>query len=76
MQIPVSNQHFSGNSDPFSINNPVARVRVSPEKHINFFQLKISCHRLSNKKGLILSQEKYFKTLKDMVIGTVSTLMS
>ena len=45
-----------------------------PKKNvINFSSLKYFYHRLANRKDLILSQEKYFKTLKGMVTGSVST---
>ena len=43
------------------------------KKFISFSCLESFYNRLANKKQLILSQEEYFTTLKEMVIGTVRT---
>ena len=50
----------------------VVWVKIS-EKSINFSDLRSCYHRLANRKKLILSLEKYFKTLKDMIISTADT---
>ena len=42
------------------------------KKNINFFDLKSHQNRLANRKKLIFSLEKYFKTSKEMIIGTNS----
>ena len=42
-------------------------------QNINFSSLKFLYHRLANKKELILSQKKYFKTLKGIAIVTIRT---
>ena len=45
---------------------------LKKKEHINFSSLRSRYNRLANGKKLILSLEKYFKTLKDMIIGTES----
>ena len=42
------------------------------KENINFSGLRSRYNRLANRKKLILSLKKYFKTLKDMIIGTES----
>ena len=64
---------FPGNNNPFSIKPAVTDGQDFWKKNINFSGLKSPYHRLVNRKKLILSLEKYFKTLKDMIIGTVGT---
>ena len=59
---------FLGNNNPFSIKLTVAWVRFLKKKH-QFFPFEISLPQ-ARKKKLILSLEKYFKILKDMIIGT------
>ena len=39
---------------------------------MNFFGLRSQYHRLANRKKLILPLAKYFKTSKDMIIGTAT----
>ena len=51
----------------------VVLVKIS-EKNNNIFSGLRSCHhRQANGKKLILPLKKYFKTLKDMMIGTAIT---
>ena len=38
-----------------------------------FSSLRSRYHKQANRKNLILPQKRYFKTLKDMIIGTTST---
>ena len=64
---------FPGNNNPFIIKPTVARVKISEKKNINSSSLKSPYHRLANRKKFILPLEKYFKTLKGMIIGTVDT---
>ena len=61
---------FPENNNPFSIKPTVVSVKVSEKKNISFFSLRSRFNRLANRKKLILSLEKYFKTLKDMISGT------
>ena len=42
------------------------------KKTINSSGLRSHYNRIANRKKLILSLEKYFKTLKDMITGTES----
>ena len=42
------------------------------KKNINFSCFRSGYNRLANRKKLILPVEKYFRTLKDMIIGTES----
>ena len=63
---------FSGNNNPFSIKPTVVWIKVS-EKNIYRSSFRSRYHRLANRKKLILPLEKYFKTLKNMIIGTSCT---
>ena len=63
---------FSGNNNPFSIKPTVVWIKVS-EKNIYCSSFRSRYHRLANRKKLILPLEKYFKTLKNMIIGTSCT---
>ena len=63
---------FPGNNNPFSINPTVVWVKIFEKKNISFSGLRSCYNRLANRKKLILPLEKYFKTLKDMIIGTES----
>ena len=49
------------------------RVKISKKDSINISNLNFSYHRIANRKNRILLQEKYFRNLKDMLIGTAST---
>ena len=63
---------FPGNSNPFSIKPTVIWVKIFEKKNISFSGL-ISCYnRLASRKKLILPLEKYFQTLKVMVVGIES----
>ena len=42
------------------------------KKNINFSGFRSGYNRLANRKKFILPVEKYFRTLKDMIIGTES----
>ena len=61
---------LSENKTPFSIKATAVRVKISDTK-INFFGLQSPYHRLANRKKLILPIEKYFKTLKGTIMGTI-----
>ena len=61
---------LSENKTPFSIKATAVRVKISDTK-INFFGLQSPYHRLANRKKLILPIEKYFKTLKGIIMGTI-----
>ena len=63
---------FPGNNNPFSIKPTVVWIKVS-EKNIYRSSFRSRYHRLANRKKLILPLEKYFKTLKNMIIGTSCT---
>ena len=69
----ATNQHFSWEYNPFSIKPAVTDGQDFWKKNVSFSGLKSPYHRLVNRKKFILSLEKYFKTLKDMIIGTVGT---
>ena len=72
-QISATSQHFFWQNNLFSIKSTVVWVRIS-EKKYQFFRLEISLPQASKqKKKNILPLEKYFKTLKDMIIGTAGT---
>ena len=47
-------------------------VKIFQKKNISFSGLRSRYKRLANRKKVILPLEKYFKTLKDMIIGTES----
>ena len=67
MQIPATNQYLS-----WEITS-VVLVKISERKKTSiFFDLKSHQNRLANRKKLIFSLEKYFKTSKEMIIGTNS----
>ena len=72
MQIPATNVYFTENNNPFSLKPTDVWVKISEKKNILFFGLRSRYNRLANRKKLILPLEKYFKTLKDMIIGTES----
>ena len=57
-----------GSNNPFSIKSTFVQIKISGKKNICFFGLRSCWHRLANRKKLILPLEKYFKTLKDMII--------
>ena len=63
---------FPGNNKPFSFKPTVVWVKIFEKKNISFSGLKSRYKRLANRKKLILPLGKYFKTLKDMIIGTES----
>ena len=63
---------FPANKNPFSIKPTVVWVKISEKKNISFSGLRSRYNRLANRKKLILPLKKYFKTLKDMIIGTES----
>ena len=63
---------FPGNKNPFFIKPTVVWVKIFETKNINFSGLRSSYNRLTNRIKLMLPVEKYFKTLKDMIIGTKS----
>ena len=67
MQIPATPQTstFPGN------NNRCAGQDFLKKTH-QFSGLRSHYNRIANRKKLILPLEKYFKTLKDMIIGTES----
>ena len=44
--------------------------KKTKKKNISFSGLRPRYYRLANRKKLILPLKKYFKTLKDMIIGT------
>ena len=61
---------FPETNNPFSIKPTVVSVEISEKENISFFVLRSCYNRQANSKKLILSLEKYFKTLKDMISGT------
>ena len=67
---------FPRKNNPFSIKYSIVWVKISEKKktkkNITFSGLGSHYNRLANCKKLILPLEKYFKTLKDMVIDTES----
>ena len=63
---------FLGITTLFLLSLLLLQVKIS-EKKISFPGLKSLDHRLVNREKLTLPLEKYFKTLKDMIISTVST---
>ena len=63
---------FPGNDNPFSIKPTLVWVKIFEKKNISFSGLNSRYNRLANRKKLVLPLEKYFKTLKDMIIGTES----
>ena len=63
---------FPANNNPFSIKPTVVWVKIFEKKKISSSSLRSSYNRLPNRKKLNLPLEKYFKTLKDMIIGTES----
>ena len=73
-QIPAANQHFFLGIATLFYWFYCCRVKA-PEKNINIFGLKSPYHRITNRNKLILPLEKYLKTLKNMIIGTVGTLI-
>ena len=54
---------FPGNNNPSSIKRTVACVEFFPVRY----------HRLAIRKKVILPLGTFFKTLKDMIIGTAGT---
>ena len=72
-KVQLQTSIFPGNNNPFSIKPTVVWVKISEKKNISFFGLRSRYNRLANRKKLILPLEKYFKTLKDMIIGTESS---
>ena len=73
MQFQPQINIFAGNNNPSSIKPIVARVKISKKININFFQFENSWPVASKQKETYLPQEKWLKTLKDMIIGTVVT---
>ena len=63
---------FPGNNNPFSIKPTVVWVKIFEKKNISFFSRRSCYNRLANRKKLILSLEKYFETVKEMIIATES----
>ena len=63
---------FPENNNPFSIKPTVVWVKIFEKKNISFSGLRSRYNRLADGTKLILPLEKYFKTLKDMIIGTDS----
>ena len=45
-------------------------VKISEKENIKFSSLRSRYNRLANRKKLILPLEKFFKTLKNMIIDT------
>ena len=70
MQIPTTDQHFFLGKQPVFYQAHYCVGQDFWKKNINFSSLKSPYQRLANGKKLILSVEKYPKTLKDMIIGT------
>ena len=64
---------FPANNNPFSIKPTVVWVKIFEKKKISSSSLRSSYNRLPNRKKLVLPLEKYFKTLKDMIIDTESS---
>ena len=72
-QIPCT--IFPGNRNPFFIKPTFAWVKIF-EKNNSFPCLKSLYYKLANRKKLILPLEKYFKTLREILIGTVDTFFT
>ena len=66
MQIPATSHYFSCQKSL-----PLCSSRFL-KKHNIFSSLRYCFHRQANKKN-IFQLKKYFKTLKEMIIGTAST---
>lgn len=69
--MSATNQHFSIIAILFLSKRLLHESRF-PIKNNNFSSLKFLYYRLANREELILSQGKYFKTLKGVVIDTES----
>ena len=63
---------FPGNNNPFFIKPTAVWVKIFEKKNISFSGLRFRYNMLANRKKLNFPLEKYFKTLKDMIIGTES----
>ena len=70
-EIPATNHRFSCEKSLVLCGSRFLKKKKKKKKH-NFYQFEISLPRESKQK-LILPLKKYFKTLKDMIIGTAST---
>ena len=63
---PFTNNFFQGIATLF-----LSSLLLGGSKFPKKQGLKFSYHRLANRRRLILTSEKYFKTWKDMISGTV-----
>ena len=64
---------FLGITTLFVTSPQLCGSRLLRKKNICFSSFRSRYHRLANRKKLILPLEKYFKTLKNMIIGTSCT---
>ena len=71
--VSVAKQYFYWEQQTFFIELIVKWVNSSEKKPIKFLNLKSSCQRLANTEKVTFPLKKYFKTSKDIIIGTKAT---
>ena len=74
-QISVTDQRISRNNNPLLSSSSFLSRIFPKKKSIIFSHLKLSYHRLVNRKELILLQVKYLKILKEILIGTIRHIL-